>query len=196
MHHAGDRGAAFEPAGRIVVRRHFVEAQLLVVVGPDPLGGVDGALFQRGIDIARRNLLRHRAQLGQNHAADSADPHVQAFQVGDRLDLLAVPAAHLHADVATDVVHDVVFLIERPQHLQAAAGMHPGVVLARAQAERQAGIESQRRVLADVGRAQHVVAFHRPVADRVHVLRGRHQFAAGERADLELAVGQLRHALA
>ena len=140
--------------------------------------------------------MRHRAQLGQHHAADAADAHVQALQVGDRLDFLAVPAAHLHAHVATDVIDDVVLLIERAQHRHAAAVVDPGVVLAGAQPEGQAGVEGQRRVLADIGGAQHVIAFDRAIADRIHVLRRRHQLAARKGADLELAFGQLRHALA
>src|SRR5690606_11742109 len=49
--HGGDRRAALEPAGRVIERRHLVEAELFVVVRADPLGGVDGALLQRGIDV-------------------------------------------------------------------------------------------------------------------------------------------------
>jgi hypothetical protein len=61
--------AAFPPAGVVVERRHLVEAQLLVVVGADPLGGVDRALFQRLVDLAAGDVLRHAA-----HALDSTLP--------------------------------------------------------------------------------------------------------------------------
>ena len=49
-----DAGTAFPPAREVVVVGDLVEAQLLVVVGADPFGGVDGAFFQRGIDVAGR----------------------------------------------------------------------------------------------------------------------------------------------
>jgi TRAP-type mannitol/chloroaromatic compound transport system substrate-binding protein len=32
-------------------RRHLVEAELLVVVGADPLGGVEGLRFQCGVEV-------------------------------------------------------------------------------------------------------------------------------------------------
>ena len=58
--------AAFPPARIVVVRRDLVEAELLVVVGADPFGGVDGALLQRRIDVAAGDLLRHDAELLQH----------------------------------------------------------------------------------------------------------------------------------
>ena len=62
-----------------------MEAQLFVIVGADPFGGVDRALFQRRIDLARRDLLRHHAQLSQHHPGNTADPDLQTLQVRDRL---------------------------------------------------------------------------------------------------------------
>jgi hypothetical protein len=44
----GDLRAAFPPARVVVVLGHLVEAELLVIVGADPFGGIDGALFERG----------------------------------------------------------------------------------------------------------------------------------------------------
>ena len=93
-------GAALPEARIVVVRRDLVEAELLVVVGADPLGGVDRAALQRRIDVAARDLLRHEAELLQHLAGKAADAHLQALQVGDGLDLLAEPAAHLRAGVA------------------------------------------------------------------------------------------------
>src|SRR3546814_7071216 len=72
-------------------------AELLVVVGADPLSGVDGALFQRRIDVAAGDLLRHQAQLDQHLAGEAADTHLEAIQVLDGLDFLTEPAAHLRA---------------------------------------------------------------------------------------------------
>ncbi len=45
-------GVTFPPAGVIVVRRDLVETELLVVVGADPFGRVDGAFLQCRIDVA------------------------------------------------------------------------------------------------------------------------------------------------
>src|ERR1035441_10601038 len=94
------RGAAFPPTWIIVVFGNLVEAELLVVIRPDPFGGVDGALLQRRIDIAAGNLLRDSAALLQVLAVPAADAHFYAFHVFDGLDLLAEPAAHLGAGVA------------------------------------------------------------------------------------------------
>ena len=94
------RRAAFPPAGIVVVRRNLVEAELLVVIGADPFGGVDRALFERRIDVATGDLLRHDAELLDDLAGEAPDAHLQALHVGDRLDFLAEPAAHLHAGVA------------------------------------------------------------------------------------------------
>src|SRR5205085_9869758 len=39
---------AFPPAGVVIVLGYLVEAELLVVVGPDPLAGLERALRERG----------------------------------------------------------------------------------------------------------------------------------------------------
>ena len=67
------------PAGIIVIGRDLVEAELFVVMGADPLHRVDGATFQRGIDVAAGDLLRHDAQLFDHLARQSGDPHLQAL---------------------------------------------------------------------------------------------------------------------
>jgi hypothetical protein len=127
--HGVDGRAAFPPAGIVVERRHLVEAELLVVIGADPLGGVDRALLQRRIDVAAGDLLRHDAELGEHLAGDAGDAHLQALQVGDGLDLLAEPAAHLGARVAGRHRVDVVLLVELVEELVAAALEQPGVLL-------------------------------------------------------------------
>src|SRR6185437_17017393 len=83
-----------------VVLRDLLEAELLVVIGADPFGRVDRALLQRRIDVAAGELLRHDADLLQNLARDTADAEFQSREIGDGLDLLAKPAAHLGAGVA------------------------------------------------------------------------------------------------
>ncbi len=105
-------GTAFPPAGVVVELGDLVEAELLVVVRADPFGGVDRALFERRIDVAAGDLLRHDAELLQRQPAGAADAQLEALQVGDRLDLLAEPAAHLRAGVAGAEADDVVVLQE------------------------------------------------------------------------------------
>ena len=82
------------------MRRDLVEAELLVVIGADPLGSIDRAFFQRGIDVAAGKLLRHHAQLLQDLPGETADAHLQPLQIVDGVDLLAEPAAHLTAGIA------------------------------------------------------------------------------------------------
>src|SRR5262252_4900573 len=92
--------AAFPPAGIVVVLGDLDEAELLVVVGADPFGGVDRALLERRKDIAARKLLRHYAELRQDAPGKTADAELQALHVIERLYLLAEPAAHLARRIA------------------------------------------------------------------------------------------------
>ena len=118
-------GAAFPPAGVVVVLRDLVQAELFVVVRADPFRGVDRALLQRGVDVAAGDLLRYEAELLHHHAGGAADAHLQALHVGQRLDLLAEPAAHLRAGVAAGEVDDVVLGVELAHQLEAVAFEHP-----------------------------------------------------------------------
>src|SRR4029079_2517147 len=43
--------AAFPPAWVVIVLHDFVEAELLVVIRPNPLRCIDGALFERRINV-------------------------------------------------------------------------------------------------------------------------------------------------
>jgi hypothetical protein len=74
------RRAAFPEAGIVVVLGDLVEAELLVVIGPDPFGRVDRALLQRRIDVAAGDLLRHHAELLHDLAGEAADAHLQALR--------------------------------------------------------------------------------------------------------------------
>jgi hypothetical protein len=79
-------------SGIVEVLRHLLEAELLVVVGADPLAGIERALLQRRIDVAAGKLLRHDAEPGEDRAGKAADPELEALEVVDRLELLAEPA--------------------------------------------------------------------------------------------------------
>ena len=88
------------PAGRVVVLGRLVQAELAVLEGPDELGRVDDAALERGEDLAARQQLHVDAELRVDAAGQARDAHLQALEVGDRLDLLLEPAGHLHAGVA------------------------------------------------------------------------------------------------
>jgi|SRR6516164_9425069 hypothetical protein len=78
-------GAALPPTGIIVVRCDLVEAELLIVIRADPLGGVDGTLLQRRINVTAGDLLGHDAELLQRLAGPTADAELEAFEIVDGL---------------------------------------------------------------------------------------------------------------
>src|SRR3954471_19642569 len=143
-------GAAFPPAGKIVVFCDLVEAELLIVVGADELRGIDCPLLERWIYIAACDLLRHDAEFGQHMAAHACDAELEALEILDRLDLLAEPAAHLRAGVAAQDRMRLEGLQRFVAKLSAAAERPPGMLVAMIHAERRAGRIGQRRLLADV----------------------------------------------
>ena len=96
-------GLTLPPTRSVVVFAHLVEAELLVVIGANPFGGVDRALLERRIDVGAAQLLRHHAKLGQDRAAPAADAELDALQVVDGIDFLAPPAARLGAGVAAGI---------------------------------------------------------------------------------------------
>ncbi len=172
------------------------EAELLVVVGTDPLGRVDRALFQRRIDIAAGDLLRHDAQLGERQAAGSADAHLQPLQVRHLVDGLPEPAAHLAAGVARRELDDVVLLEELAHQLEAPAVIHPGVLLARVQSERDRTGKRERGVFAEIVIGRGVAAFDGRILHGVEDLQPADDFAGGEHLDVEPATGRGADALA
>jgi hypothetical protein len=175
----------------VVEGRDLEEAQLQVVVGADPLGGVDGALFQRLVDLAAGDVLRHAAHALEHLAAEAADAHLQALDVGHRLDFLAVPAAHLGAGVAHREIHDVVVGVELAHQLQAVAFVLPGRHLAAVQTEGNRAADRKGLVLAEEVVGRGVGHLDGGVLHTVDHAEGRHQLAAGVHRDLELAAGHL-----
>ena len=184
------------PPARIVVELgHLDEAELLVVVGANPLGRVDGALLERGIDVAARDLLRHNAEALHDLAGKAPEPELQTLEIVDLDDLVAEPAAHLAVGVAGGNEVRIVALEKLVQEILPAAVEEPGVLHARVHAERQRRAEHERVVLAEVIVERSVAAFDRAALDRVEHLQARNDLAGGEDLDLELVVGQRRDAL-
>ena len=75
--------AAFPETGVVVELGDLVEAELLVVVGAHPFGGVDRAFLERGIDVRAADQLRHDAELRHDQSRHAADAHLHALEVGD-----------------------------------------------------------------------------------------------------------------
>src|SRR5260370_25329783 len=128
--------SAFPPAGIVIMRRDLVEAEFLIVIGTDPLGSIDGALLQRRIDVAGRDLLRHRAELLQEASGESADPEFEALEIVDGVDILSEPAAHLAGGLAFEQREDVVVLVELVEQFLAATKGVPALIGARSRTDR------------------------------------------------------------
>src|SRR5262249_11493832 len=143
-----------------------------------------------------RNLLRHDAKLGDHSAGEPADPHFETAQVGDVLDLLAEPAAHLGSGVAGRKADDVELFVEVVHQLHAAAMIHPGILHARVEAEWDRGAERKGRILAEIVVGRGVAHLDRAVLHRISRRNGRNDLSGGEDLDLKLVVGGFRHRLA
>ncbi len=185
------RGTAFPPARVVVELGDLVEAELFVVVGTDPFRGVDRALLERRVDVAGGDLLRHESQLRHDLARESPDAHLEPLEVGDGLDLLAEPAAHLRAGVAAQNRHDAEILDELVVQRLAAANVPPGVVLPLVEPERNGGAEGEGRVLAEVVVRRGVAALDGAGLHGIGDLQSGHDLARREHLDLELAAGDV-----
>src|SRR3954463_5612198 len=75
--------------------------------------------------------------------AEAANPHLDAVQVGQALDLGAEPAAHLAAGVAARHGVDLVLLVEVVQERDRPALVLPGVLHPTVEAERQRRAEGE-----------------------------------------------------
>ena len=181
-------GAAFPPARVVVILGDLEEAEFLVIVRADEFNRVERALFQRRINIARRDLLGHDPEFRQYRSGKAGGTHLQALEILDVLDFLAIPAAHLHARIAQREIDDVVGLVHLARQLHAIAFVHPGVHLARVQPKGDGRVEAEDRILAIV-----VIAAGMPHLDRILLhgiqnLERGDDFAAREVTDVELAV--------
>src|SRR5262245_64837260 len=117
-----------------------MDPELCTARSTDPLCRIDRSAFERRVDVVRGDLLRYHAELRQDHAAEPADPKLEPLEVVDRVDLLAVEAAHLHAHIAAGDRQDAVLLHDAAHELEPAAGIHPSLLLAGVEPERHARI--------------------------------------------------------
>src|ERR1700733_14824244 len=183
--------AAFPEAGVVVILRDLLEAELLVVIGADPLGRIDRAFFQRGINVAARELLRHDANFLQHLTGNTADAEFQSGKIGNGLDLLAEPAAHLGASVAAGKSDHAELLEELIAKLLTSALIPPGILHARVQAERHRSVDLESRILADIVIRDGMAEFDGAVRGSVKSLKTGNNFAGRKNLDLKFVVGHL-----
>src|SRR5215471_7979659 len=117
MHHR----TAFPEARIVVVLCNLRKSELLVVIWSHPFGGIDRTLLQRRVDIAAGELLWHHPDLLQHLTRNAADAEFETREIGNRLDLLAEPAAHLRSRVAGRETNDAKFLEQLVAELLPAA---------------------------------------------------------------------------
>src|SRR5262249_4147818 len=186
-------GAALPPARIVVILDDLIEAELLVVIGPDPFGGVDGALLQRGIDIAASELLRDETKLAERFAGPTSDAHLEALEVAGLLDLLVEPATHLRSSITGDQAFGVELGAEFIDQLLPVAVIEPCVLLARIESEWRRTEQRPGWVLADVVILGTVAHFDGAILYRIEHLQARHDLAGSEHLDLEFPVSCLRY---
>jgi hypothetical protein len=125
--------------------------------------------------------------------AHAADAELEALEVSDGVDLLAEPAAHLRAGVAAQDGVRVELSERLVDDLGAAAEVPPGGLMARIEAERDAGAEDERRLFADVVVGRGLRALDRTARHGVQRLQSGDDLAGRKGLDLELVVGGLGH---
>ena len=113
----------------VVVFGDFVEAHLDVHSGPDPLQSVDRTAVERGVEFAGGDVGDIDSQLGHDFSGKAGDPHLEPFEVGDAVDRLAEPTAHLVAGVAAGEAVDTEFVVDFPHIFHSVAVVEPGILL-------------------------------------------------------------------
>ena len=162
----------------------------MVVIGADPLGGIDGAFFQGLVNLATRNVLWHAAQALNDFARKAAHTEFQALDVGQGLDFLAVPAPHLRTRIAGGEIDDVVLLVKLTHELQAIALEHPRRHLAAVQAKRNGAAQRKSFVFAKEVVRSGVRHFYCAILYTIHHTKRRHQLARCVGRNHKLAAAQ------
>src|SRR5262249_56286953 len=127
------------------------------------VGGVDGPLLQRWVNVAARDLLGHDAELLQRLAGPAADAELQPIEILDGFDLLSKPSAHLRTGIAGDKTIDVRFLGEFVHEFHAVAVVKPGILLAGVEAERNGTEKCPSRILAHILLNTSMTQLHPPL---------------------------------
>src|SRR5262249_60171741 len=100
--------AGLVPAGIVVVARGLVQAELHVLMRPNPFGSVDYAPLEGGVNVGGGSDHRRAARLGNDLAAERRTyAHLQPLEVADRGDFLSEPSGHLRAVRRSGTRHEV-----------------------------------------------------------------------------------------
>src|SRR5262249_26792965 len=168
------------PSGIVVEFHDLIEAELLVVIRPDPFGSVDGALLQRRINVPAGDLLRDDAELSQCFASPASNAHLQAFEVAGLLDFLVEPATHLGSGITGKQALGVELGAEFIDQLLPIAVIEPCLLLARIESEWRRAEQSPGRILADVIVLRAVAQLDGTVLNRIEDLQAGHDLARSE----------------
>ena len=188
-------GRHLMPAGRVVILRDLVQAELAVEEGADEFGRVDHAALEVGEDFARRDQAGIDAKLLVDAPGETRDAHLDAVEVVDGLDLLAEPAGHLHAGIAAIDRHQIEAVVDLAPQLGAAAVIVPAVEALEIQAEGNGGEILRGEALAGPEIGVGVVHLDGAGRHRVEAFRRRDQFARAVELDLEAAARHVVDAL-
>ncbi len=176
----------------MVDRRDLLQAEPLVVVGADPLGGVELLALQGRVDLGTRDRLRLHAELGEHLPAHAADPELQPLQVGEALDLAAEPAAHLGAGVAARQADQPGLGEDLGEQFGGAARLPPRGGAPGIEAEGHRGRQREGRILGHAEGRRPVAHLDGAGGHGVEQALGRDRLAGPLNLDLEAPVGGLR----
>ena len=185
-------GAVRLVEGRPIVQLgDLVEARRKVAGRPQELDAVDRAALQGRVDVRHAQRHGHRTQPLEQLAAQAGAAQLEPLEIGQPVDLVPEPAAHLQAGVAGHERLEPERRVELvPQRLPAAV-LDPGLMLGRGQAERHRGEERRRLDLAGPVERGAVAHLGGAGIDRVEHLQRRHQLAGGEQLHGEPAAAEL-----
>ena len=168
-----------------------MEAHHVVVVGADPLGGIQDATFQSRIDLAAGEQHGGGSEALQDAAAQSGHTHFKAAEVGYAVNPPVEPAPHLHPGVTAGKRHQADGGVELPPQLHPAARVEPGVHLLGVEPKGKAGEELCGGKLTGPVVAHPTPKVSRPLAHGIEGLQRGHEFAAAVHGNVEPAAGHL-----
>ena len=166
-----------------------MQAEGQVVVGADPVGGVDDVVLQGAEDFAAGQVNRGGAGAGEYFAAKTGHADLQAAEVFQAVDFLVEPAGHLHAGIAAWEWQNACGFVGLLPEFQPAAFIQPGVHFLGIHAEGYGGEERRCGAFAlpVVGGA--VAQFGGAAGDGVEYFQRGYQLTGGEDLHGEAAVG-------
>ena len=175
MNHQVDQGRGLVPAWEVVVLGNFVEAETQVDRRHGELGSIDHPALEGRVDVGRGQQLRRDAELLDRKGTQSQEPHLEAFEIVDRGDLLAKPAGSLRCLERAEHGVDVVAGQDLAPQLLPAAVIDPGEVFARRGSKRHRREQGGRTDLTGPEGRRRPSGFDRPLGDGIEHLERRHQ---------------------